>query len=343
MSKKAILLTNLGSPDSYEVKDLKKYLTQFLMDERVIDIPYILRALLVRGIIVPFRSPKSAAKYKKIWTDNGSPLVHSTRQLSTMIEELSGIPTYFFMRYGNPEPKAVLEEIKQKQPQIEEIVLVPLYPHYAMSSYETAAVYLKENFNSVFKDVALQVVKPFYNDEDYIDALCKSIKPFITEGFEHILFSYHGLPKRHLEKTDPTGMHCYKVENCCEVPSQANQFCYKHQVTITTKLVVEKLGIQPSQYSISFQSRLAGDKWIGPYTDKLLEELPKKGVTQLLVACPAFVSDCLETLEEIHMEGKETFIAAGGKTFVAVPCLNTNDYWGESLCKIINKTSQLSD
>lgn len=342
MSKKIILLTNLGSPDSYEVKDLKKYLSQFLMDERVIDVPYILRALLVKGIIVPFRSPKSAAKYKKIWTENGSPLVYSTQQLSKMVETLSGMPTYYCMRYGNPEPTLVLEEIKQKHPQLNEIVLVPLYPHYAMSSYETGVEYVKEKFNFVFKDVSLQVVNPFYKDEDYIDALCKSIKPFVNEGFEHILFSYHGLPKRHLEKSDPTGVHCYKVANCCEVPSEAHKFCYKHQVTVTTKLVAEKLGIKPSQYSISFQSRLAGDKWISPYTDKLLEEFPKKGITKLLVACPAFVSDCLETLEEIHMEGAETFLEAGGKEFVAIPCLNTNDYWGEALCKIISKTIKLS-
>lgn len=342
MSNKVILLTNLGSPDSCEIKDVKKYLTQFLMDERVIDVSYILRSLLVRGIIVPFRSPKSAAKYKKIWTENGSPLVHSTKELSKMIEELSGMPTYYCMRYGNPEPRAVLEEIKQKHSQLKEIILVPLYPHYAMSSYETGVEFVKEKISTVFNDIILQIVKPFYKDEDYIDALSKSLKPFISEGFEHILFSYHGLPKRHLEKSDPTGTHCYKANNCCEVHSEAHQFCYKHQVTVTTKLVAESLGIPGSQYSISFQSRLAGDKWIGPYTDKLLEELPKKGINKLLVACPAFVSDCLETLEEIHMEGKETFLNAGGKEFVAIPCLNTNNYWGKSLCKIIDKTSKLT-
>ncbi len=342
MSNKIILLTNLGSPDSYEVKDLKKYLTQFLMDERVIDVPYVLRTLLVRGIIVPFRSSKSAAKYKKIWSENGSPLVHSTSELSKMIEGLSGIPTYYCMRYGNPEPKTILEEIKQKHPQVEEIILVPLYPHYAMSSFETGVEYVKETFNAVFNNVTLQVVKPFYKEEDYIDALCHSMKPYISEGFDHILFSYHGLPKRHLEKSDPTGAHCYKVENCCEVHSEAHQFCYKHQVTVTTKLVAERLGFPASKYSIAFQSRLPGDKWIAPYTDTLLEELPKKGIAKLLVACPAFVSDCLETLEEIHMEGKETFLKAGGKEFIAIPCLNTNHYWGEALCKIIDKTSKIT-
>ena len=342
MTNKVILLTNLGSPDSYEVKDLKKYLSQFLMDERVIDVPYILRTILVRGIIVPFRSPKSAAKYKKIWTENGSPLVHATMELSKMVEQISGVPTYYCMRYGNPTPLDVLQEIKQQHPNINEIILVPLYPHYAMSSYETGVEFVKEHFGNVFENVALQIVPPFYKDEDYIEALCATIKPHIKDDFQHILFSYHGLPKRHLQKTDPTDAHCYKVKDCCNVPSEAHQFCYKHQVTVTTKLVAEKLGIEPSQYSISFQSRLAGDKWIGPYTDKLLEDFPKKGIEKLVVACPAFVSDCLETLEEIHMEGEETFLEAGGKAFVAIPCLNTNQQWGEALCKIIDKTSKIA-
>jgi ferrochelatase len=339
MSKKVILLTNLGSPDSYEVKDLRKYLTQFLMDGRVIDVPYLLRTLLVRGIIVPFRSPKSAAKYKRIWTEDGSPLIQSTKVLSRIIEDMSEMPTYYCMRYGNPSPQDVLREIKQKHTDIAEIILVPMYPHYAMSSYETGVEYVKECFQDFFANVQLRIIQPFYNDESYIDSLYISMKPFVDNGFDHVLFSYHGLPVRHLEKSDPTNAHCNKIKNCCEVLSAAHKFCYKHQVTVTTKLITEKLNIPMDKYSISFQSRLAGDKWISPYTDELLKMLPKQGVKKLLVVCPAFVSDCLETLEEIHMEGKEIFLESGGDDLIPIPCLNANPYWAEALCRIIAKNT----
>jgi ferrochelatase len=339
MAQVAILLTNLGSPDSCNVKDVNKYLTEFLMDKRVIDIPYLLRLLLVRGIIVPFRAPNSAAKYKSIWTKNGSPLVHSTKELSALVADYTGIPTYSCMRYANPTPKEALKLLGKENPDIKKVILVPLYPHYAMSSIETAVEHVKESITKGNYKFQLSIVKPFYNKTEYINALAASIKPFIDGKFDHILFSYHGLPKRHLIKADVTGSHCLITGNCCDVASEAHSYCYRHQVLETTKLVTRQLNIPESKYSFSFQSRLAGDKWLEPYTDKVLEDLPKNGVKNLLVVCPAFVSDCLETLQEIHIEGKEIFMNAGGEQFTAIPCMNTNKEWVVALADLIKEAN----
>lgn len=335
-----ILLMNLGSPDTTEVKDVRKYLNEFLMDERVIDMPYLLRALLVKGIIVPARAPKSAAKYATIWSEKGSPLIHHTLEQARLLKESTNWNIEICMRYGNPSTQSALDLIREKYPEGTKVILFPLYPHYAMSSYETAVeqvkqIYLKGNYS-----FTLEVIPPFYNEPLYIDALSKLIQPYLEKPYDHILFSYHGIPERHVTKLDPTHSHCLKVENCCHVScKEAQAVCYRHQVFTTTELVVKKLNISAEKYSNSFQSRLGRDKWLLPFTVYQLAEFPKKGIKKLLIVCPAFISDCLETLEEIEIEGRETFMQAGGEEFTVIPCLNENPEWISAMKKLVVRSS----
>ncbi len=329
---------NLGSPNSTSVKDLRTYLNEFLMDGRVIDIPTFWRSVLVKGIIVPLRAPQSAKKYRTIWTKDGSPLVHTTNKLAELVNENMQLPTYVCMRYANPTPDYILNKIIQENPNVEEIVAVPLYPHYAMSSYESAVEHFKEAFKKVKRPhCKLSVVAPFYNDDRYVETLSNSISNYLQNDYDHILFSYHGIPERHVRKTDPTLEHCTKCENCCEVPSEAHKFCYQHQVKETTRLVANRLKLPNGKYSNSFQSRLGRDKWLSPATAEQFEKFPGLGIKNLVVVCPAFVSDCLETLEEIMEEGQEDFLKAGGEKFTYIPCLNTQPQWVKTLSQLINE------
>lgn len=330
-SKKAILLMNLGSPDSTSVKDVRRYLNEFLMDERVIDIPYLVRALLVRGIIVPFRAPKSAAAYKSIWTDQGSPLIQYTKDLQAAVASKTDIPVSICMRYGNPSTENTLKTLHQSHPELEEILLLPLYPHYAMSSYETAVVQVQALHHQLGFTSTLTTIKPYYQDATYIQALAESIRPFLDQDFDKIILSYHGIPERHIRKGDTTGCHCLKTNDCCNNPSPAHEQCYRHQTFRTTALVTEALGLPKEKVEQTFQSRLGRDPWLQPYTAVRLEELPKEGVEKILVVCPAFVSDCLETLEEIAEEGKHIFMEAGGSSFTMIPCLNTHTHWVDAI------------
>ena len=332
--KKGILLMNLGSPNSTEVADVKKYLNQFLMDERVIDKSWLMRALLVKGIIVPFRAPKSAEAYKTIWTNEGSPLVVLTKQLRAALQNKVDEPVEIAMRYGDPSPEAAFEALLQREPGIEEVIALPLYPHYAMSSYETAVEFTKKIYEKKKYSFKLSFIDPFYSEPRYIDALADVFKPYIQNDYDHLLFSYHGVPARHIRKSDITGSHCLQVENCCDVASPAHEHCYRHQVFTTTKLVTEKLNIPKEKYSVSFQSRL-GKGWLTPFTDIRLAEMPAEGIKKLLIVCPAFVSDCLETLEEIKIRGREIFMSAGGDYFEMIPCLNTNPLWVEAIGRYI--------
>ncbi|MEO6636752.1 MAG: ferrochelatase [Ginsengibacter sp.] len=335
-SKKGILLMNLGSPDSTDVADVKKYLDQFLMDERVIDKSWLTRALLVKGIIVPFRAPKSAEAYKTIWTKDGSPLVVLTRQLQAALQSKIDEPVEIAMRYGNPSPEQAFDALLQRAPNLEEVIALPLYPHYAMSSYETAVEYAREVHDKNKYAFKLSFIDPFYNEPHYIDALAGVFRPYIEKDYDQLLFSYHGVPGRHIRKSDTTGNHCLQVENCCEIASPAHAHCYRHQVFTTTRLVTEKLNIPKDKYSISFQSRL-GKGWLTPFTDIRLAEMPAEGIKKLLIVCPAFVSDCLETLEEIAIRGKEIFMEAGGESFEMIPCLNTHPLWVKAIEGYINE------
>lgn len=318
---------NLGSPDSTSVKDLRKYLNEFLMDKRVIDVPYLLRFLLVKGIVVPFRAPKSAAAYRSIWTDEGSPLIVLTKQLQAALQEQVEEPVEIAMRYGNPSPKAAFDKLMVQAPGLEEVIAVPLYPHYAMSSYETAVEHAKAVHAEGNYPFKLSFIKPYYREPDYLHALAESIKPFLEQEYDHILFSYHGVPERHIFKGDITGQHCLKTPNCCAVNSPAHKQCYRHQCVATTELVAGRLSLPAGKYSYSFQSRLGRDEWLKPYTAGRFEAMPGEGIKKLLVVCPAFVSDCLETLEEIAEEGKESFLHAGGESFTMIPCLNVHPLW----------------
>jgi ferrochelatase len=337
--RRGIVLMNLGSPDSTKVKDVRKYLNEFLMDGRVIDIPYLLRLMLVRGIIVPFRAPKSAEAYKTIWWKEGSPLVELTRQLRNAVQEQLDEPVTMAMRYGNPSPKEAYDALLKKEKELQEVILLPLYPHYAMSSYETAVEYMKEVHAKEKYKFKLTTIKPYYNEPDYINSMVENMKPYLREDYDHILFSYHGLPGRHLKKSDVTGSHCLNVKNCCETDSHAHNYCYRHQGFITTKLITSQLNIPVNKYSISFQSRL-GKGWLEPFTDIRLEEMPKEGIKKLLIICPAFVSDCLETLEEIAMRGKESFLNAGGESYTMIPCLNVHPLWVSTIVKWIKEYAE---
>lgn len=339
-TKKGIVLMNLGSPDSTSVKDVRRYLNEFLMDERVIDMNWLARTLLVRGIIVPFRAPKSAHAYQAIWWKEGSPLMVLTKQLQQAVQQQVEEPVVIAMRYGNPTPQAAFDELMVKVPGLEEVIAVPLYPHYAMSSYETAVEYAKEVHSRKKYPFKLTFIEPFYNESHYLHALSESIKPYLQQEYDHILFSYHGIPERHVHKTDPGGKHCLQVNDCCNVASEAHKFCYRHQCLTTTKLVAAELEIPEHKYSFSFQSRLGRDEWLKPYTAPLLEVLPSQGIKKLVIVCPAFVSDCLETLEEIAMQGKESFLAAGGESFTLIPCLNLHPLWVQALAGWVKQDAQ---
>ncbi|GGG39709.1 ferrochelatase [Croceivirga lutea] len=326
--KKGVLLVNLGSPDSPTKKDVKPYLDQFLMDERVIDVPPLLRNLLVRGIILNTRPKKSAKAYAKIWWDEGSPLIIISERFKEKVADKLNMPVALGMRYGSGSIKEGFQELVNKG--VDEVLLVPLYPHYAMSSYETVVVKALEDQQQFFPEVKVTTMPAFYSNQDYIKVLAKSIAEGL-EGFayDHVLFSYHGIPERHIRKSDPTKFHCKIDGTCCKVNSVAHHTCYRHQCYDTTELVVKELGIAPEKYSTSFQSRLAGDPWLKPYTDYEFERLAKEGKTKLAVITPAFVSDCLETLEEIAMEGEEEFKEAGGESYKHIACLNDRDDWAD--------------
>lgn len=328
---------NLGSPDSTQVKDVRRYLNEFLMDERVIDMPWLSRFLLVKGIIVPFRAPKSAHAYSTVWTKEGSPLIVLSKQLQEALQKQVTEPVTLAMRYGAPAPWTAYDELLEKVPDLEEVILVPMYPHYAMSSYETAVEYAKEVHKKRKYSFRLTIIPPYYDNTLYLDSLAESMKPYLQQPFDHLLFSYHGVPERHIHKGDITGNHCLKSPDCCDVSSPAHKQCYRHQCLVTTKLVAEKLNIPQQQYSHSFQSRLGRDEWLKPYTAQRLAELPGEGIKKLLVACPAFVSDCLETLEEIAMQGKETFMQAGGESFTMIPCLNVHPMWVKAIASWIKE------
>lgn len=295
------------------------------MDKRVIDVPYLLRLLIIEGFILPTRPAKSAHAYQSVWTNDGPPLKVFTERFKQKLEHEVDLPIAVAMRYGNPTPEAALKELKKHN--INELLIAPMYPHYAMSSYETALVHVQTAIDKYWPNLNVKVLKPFYQEERYIQNLADSIKPYINNEFDQLLFSYHGLPVRHLKKSDTTGKHCYRSATCCSIPSAAWDTCYKHQVTQTSHKVAETLGLDKSKYAISFQSRLGRDEWILPATSDRLKQLPNEGVKKLLIVCPAFVADCLETVEEIAMQGKQSFLDAGGESFEFIPCLNDNDAW----------------
>jgi len=333
--KKGVLLVNLGSPDSPDPKDVKTYLGEFLMDERVIDVPLWARTLLVKGIILNTRPKASAAAYKKIWWEEGSPLIVISKRLRKKIQKQIEFPVALAMRYGSLTIKKGLQELVDKG--VDEVFLIPLYPQFAMATTETILVLAEEVRKTHFPELKISDLPAFYNNLEYIEVLSNSISQHLRgKDYEHLLFSYHGVPERHIRKSDVTNSHCKIDGNCCKTPSKAHQFCYKHQCLEVTRLVAEKLNLKEGTYSTSFQSRLGFDPWLQPYTDRTIERLGKEGIKKMAIVTPAFVSDCLETLEEIAMEGEEIFHEMGGHSFTTIPCLNDDDHWVALLSKWIN-------
>jgi ferrochelatase len=328
-TKKAILLVNLGSPDSTSIPDIKKYLAEFLMDKYVIDLPWPLRAAIVYGPILTFRPKKTAAAYNSVWTKSGSPLIQISKGLQKKVQEKLDNPVYLAMRYGNPSIPDVINTIKKENPKLESLFVIPLYPQYAMSTTLTVEKAVEKAVQETGLTAEVTFKDAFYNDPSYIASLVQSARKQLNNA-EHILFSYHGLPERHLRKTD-AGNHC-TTQDCCNRPSDAWKTCYKHQAKITSELFMQVLGKDIS-YSIAFQSRLGPDKWISPSTEDEIIRLGESGVKNIHVICPSFVADCLETLEEINMEGRETFLEHGGESFTYIPCVNTTEDWINTVVK----------
>ncbi len=340
MSKRAVLLLNLGSPDSTSVPDVKRYLREFLGDERVIDKPdsAFLRSILVNGIIIPSRAKNSAHAYSTIWTDAGSPLIVTSQLAQAALQKRlastsSGAtaPVELAMNYGNPSIPDALRRLVAAG--VEEVLLFPQYPHYAMSSWETVVAKVYREVAKLSSPLRLEAVQPFYSDPDYIDALVAGARPYLAQPHDHLLFSYHSIPQRHLTKADSSKAHCLVVPDCCTTCSPAHATCYKAQITRTTHLFAARAGLDPSRWSIAFQSRIMGEPWLTPYTDFEYKRLAKEGRKRILVMTPAFVTDCLETLEEIRVRGAEDFQAAGGESFTAIPCLNDHPAYIDFLAK----------
>jgi protoporphyrin/coproporphyrin ferrochelatase len=328
----AVLLVNLGSPDSTAVGDVRRYLNEFLMDRRVIDVPWPLRRFIV-GMILLTRPAQSAHAYQSIWTPEGSPLIVTSHHVRDKLQERFTVPVELAMRYQHPSIADALRRLVAQK--VDRTLLIPLFPHYAMSSYETAVVRAQQVARRMAPRMEIVVQPPYGDTPDYIAALTASARNHLEAGYDHLLFSFHGVPERHLRRSDPTGKHCLAAPNCCETASPAHATCYRAQCFKTVTAFVQAAGIPTEKFSVSFQSRLGRDPWLKPYTDLVLAELPKRKVKRLLVICPAFVADCLETLEEIGIRGRKTFLEAGGEDFAQIPCLNEHPLWIAALERMV--------
>lgn len=336
MTDHALLLVNLGSPASTSVADVRRYLNQFLMDPYVIDLPWPVRRLLVSLILIK-RPEQSAHAYASIWWDEGSPLVVLSRRLQqAMTAQWTQGPVELAMRYGEPSIESALVRLASQGHK--KITLAPLYPQFADSTVTTVIEEAKRVVREKKLDVQFSILQPFYDQPEYLDALVASAKPYLDQPYDHLLLSFHGLPERHLTKLDPTGFHCLKDADCCRNASpQVMATCYRAQCIRTAELFATRMGLAEGQWSVSFQSRLGRAKWIEPYTEARLDELAKSGVKKVLVMCPAFVADCIETLEEIGDRGREQFREAGGEELVLVPCLNDDPRWAEALSTLCER------
>lgn len=333
---KGVLLVNLGSPESPSPKDVKTYLGEFLMDERVVDLPKLFRTILVKGIILNTRPKQSAKAYKKIWWDEGSPLIVLSERLQGKVSEKVSTPVSLAMRYGSMSIKKGLQELVDQG--VDDIFIIPLYPQFAMATTETILVLAEELRDEFFPQVKFTSLPAFYNHPDYVRVLSNSIAEGLQgKNWEHLLFSYHGVPERHIRKSDITKSHCKINGECCVTASMAHEFCYRHQCYETTRLVAEYLELKEGTFSTSFQSRLGVDPWLQPYTDRTVANFAKSGLKQLAIATPAFVSDCLETLEEIGMEAAEDFEEKGGDHLEVLPCINDREEWVNVMSRWIDE------
>lgn len=335
-----LLLVNLGTPDSPEAGDVRRYLREFLSDPRVIDIGALPRWLLLNLFILPFRPRTSGEAYEKIWTERGSPLLFHSEDLAEKVRNRIGgkVVVELAMRYGRPSFEDAFARFKRSG--VDRIVVFPLYPQYSSaatgSSIEKAAEVASRSWNTPF----VQFVPPFYEHPAFIDACVRVARPYLDEAsWDKILFSFHGLPERHCEKSDDTGAHCLKSAGCCDRIVEANRNCYRAQCFATARALATGLGIAPERYVVCFQSRLGRTPWIRPYTDEVVVELAKAGVKRALILSSAFVADCLETIEELGMRASDSFKAEGGETLRLVPSLNATDDWADGVVALARETS----
>lgn len=333
-----VLLINLGSPKAPTVKAVRAYLKQFLSDPLVIDINPLARWLLLNLFILPFRPKKSAAAYQKIWSDQGSPLIIHTEALAKKVASQLGenYTVETGMRYGSPSIEEGLKKILSKG--VSQIQVLPLYPQFASSSTESSLRALFRVAQKLKLVPPIKVIPPFYEDPRFIRAFAQQGRDIIDSlKPDHVLFSFHGLPERHIRKLDKSGHTCFKANNCCEKIEEANQACYRAHCFQTAKLIAGELGLPRSQFTISFQSRLGRAPWIKPYTDFMLKDFPKRGIKKLVVFCPSFVADCLETLEEIEIRGRESFLLNGGECLKLIPSLNADPLWVKGICHLLKQ------
>lgn len=334
MKKKVILLVNLGTPDKPDVKHVRRYLSQFLNDKYIIDLPYVFRKLLVNLIIVPFRAPKSARLYQKIWTNDGSPLLFHLNNLTKKLQESLSDDFLVFraMRYGNPSVKSIIENLKSID--IENITVVPLYPQYATSTTESTKQHVLDIFRKEGLKSEVRFIEQFYSEKPFIEAYAEQIASYHPENFDHILFSYHGVPVNHVQNLHKK--HAYLECNCSNKMPEHGKFCYRATCYQTSRLLAEALRLPKDKFSTSFQSRFS-ENWLKPFTDKTLIELSNSGKKRVLVVSPSFVADCLETICEIDIEYKQLFLENNGGELVLVESLNDRDQWIKALEQIITK------
>ncbi len=326
--KKGLLLINLGTPDSTNRRDIKRYLREFLTDKRVIDLPVMVRYLLVYGLIVPFRSKNTAHAYQSIWTSRGSPLMAYSRDLVTSTQQSlrEQYQVALGMRYGTPSIEQALDELKI----CDEITILPLYPQYSSAATGSSIEEVMRILSQREVIPSFHVIRDFYQHPAYIASQSEVIQSHLDKEC-HLLFSYHGIPERHIIKA---GCDTVCSKDCHSV-SLKNKACYRAQCFETSRLLAKKLKLDAHQYTTAFQSRLGKTPWIKPYTDEVLSELIERGTQYLAVACPSFTVDCLETLEEIGMRLKERWIDLGGKKFTLIPCLNTHKSWVEGIAQLV--------
>lgn len=330
MSKTGLLLINLGTPDAPNVKAVRRYLKEFLLDPRVIDTPALIRYALVYGVIAPFRSRKSAESYQKIWTTQGSPLRVHSESLATAVADKLGADyqVALGMRYGNPSIKSAVSQLKE----CDKMIVLPLFPQYAEASTGSAIAKACDELSRQNCTQEIKIIKEFYDYPDFINAMADKIKPYLKDKETLLLLSYHGLPERQIDKI-PCKAQCDR-QSACPAINADNQSCYRAQCYATSRAIAQHLKLSEERVSTSFQSRLGRVPWIKPYTDEILVKLREDGVKKLVIACPAFVADCLETLEEIGMGIRENWLALGGESFELVPCLNADPNWVDAVIRL---------
>jgi len=335
-----VLLLNLGTPASPSTRDVRRYLREFLSDPRVIDIPAIPRWLLVNLVIAPFRPRTSAAAYRKIWGPEGSPLLLHGRALCEAVAKTLGdaFVVELGMRYGQPSIPSALERLVGAD--VDHVVALPLFPQWADSSTGSAVARLEEAAYGLAHAPPVETLPAFFDDPGFVDSFVEVARPVLAEARpDYVLFSYHGLPERQIRAADPTGSHCLSSERCCEAPGEALSRCYRAQCFATTASLARGLGLAGDAHSTAFQSRLGRTPWIRPYTDLVLPELARRGVRRLAVMCPSFVADCLETIEEIGIRGREQWEGLGGESLTLVPSLNTHPRWVEAVAEMVRRAS----